>query len=178
MKRCIALMGFMGSGKSSVGLVLSGMLGVPCEDLDQIIESKAHQTISEMFETKGEAFFRKTESETLGRWLENGKGILSLGGGTPLREENRQMLRGSSALIVYLKTDPHTVLQRLSGDHTRPLLEGCKSEEEKLEKIRTILASREAIYRETADLIVETDGKTPREIAEAIWREIRKEEGT
>ena len=166
MKRCIALMGFMGSGKSSVGLVLSGMLGIPCEDLDQIIESKAHQTISEMFETKGEAYFRKTESETLGKWLENGKGILSLGGGTPLREENRQMLRGSSALIVYLKTDPHTVLQRLSG------------EEEKLEKIRTILESREAIYRETADLVVETDRKTPREIAEAICREIRKEEGT
>ncbi len=169
MKRSVVVMGFMGSGKSTAGRLLAQTLGTAFHDLDELIEASQKKTISRIFAENGEAFFRNLETEQLKEWLEDSEeGVLALGGGTPLREQNREVLKQSGALCVYLKVNPETVVERLMNDQTRPLLAGCADEAEKLEKVRTLLSARESVYESAAGLVVETDGKTPEAVAEVI----------
>lgn len=160
----LVLIGFMGSGKTSVGLKLSYKLKMPVEDTDKLIERREGKSIRQIFEEEGEEVFRKKETELLGELADRqGKVIYSVGGGTPVREENRKLLR-QLGTVVYLQISPETVYERLKGDTTRPLLQ-C---ENPLEKIRELIESRKEAYESCADIIIAVDLLDMEEILEQI----------
>ncbi len=160
----LVLIGFMGSGKTSVGLKLSYKLKMPVEDTDKLIERREGKSIRQIFEEEGEEVFRKKETELLGELADRqGRVIYSVGGGTPVREENRKLLR-QLGTVVYLQISPETVYERLKGDTTRPLLQ-C---ENPLEKIRELIESRKEAYESCADIIIAVDLLDMEEILEQI----------
>lgn len=163
MKR-IVLMGFMGAGKTTVGKCLAKALSCDFIDTDERIETEQGRKISEIFAKDGEAAFRDMETDLLKRLLEvDGDFVLSIGGGMPVREENRSLLR-KIGTVIYLKTSKEEIIRRLSGDTSRPLLQGGALEE----KITALMSAREDIYIETAHREVPTDGKQPQELAREI----------
>ena len=159
--RNIVLTGFMGSGKTTVGKCLAEKYSLAFADTDREIEAREGMKISEIFARKGEARFRAAEREVIREFSSRSGWVLSLGGGAVLSEENRALLK-ENGLLIYLKTSPETVIQRVGNDPDRPLLYG-KSEAE----IRALSASREAAYRD-ADASVTTDGKNPGKIVSEI----------
>lgn len=160
----IILIGFMGSGKTTTGISLSYRLQCTLSDTDKMIEKREGRSISEIFAAEGEDYFREKETELLRKLREEkARQIFSVGGGTPLRAENRKLL-GGLGTVVYLKVSPETVYERLKGDTTRPLLQG----EDPMERIRELLGEREEIYTEAADIVVESDGKKPAQIVDEI----------
>lgn len=160
----LVLIGFMGSGKTSVGLKLSYKLKMPVEDTDKLIERREGKSIRQIFEEEGEEVFRKKETELLGELADRqGRVIYSVGGGTPVREENRKLLR-QLGTVVYLQISPETVYERLKGDTTRPLLQ-C---ENPLEKIRELMESRKEAYESCADIMIAVDLLDMEEILEQI----------
>ncbi len=170
IKKSIVLIGFMGSGKTTVGLKLSWKLRLPVEDTDKLIEKREGCTISQIFEREGEEAFRKKETELLkqiagSRYLR----ILSVGGGTPVREENRPLMR-QCGTVVYLRVRPETVYERLKEDSSRPLLQ-C---EDPLERIQSLLADRREAYESSADIILDVDDLDSEECAEMILRRARQ----
>lgn len=160
----IILIGFMGSGKTTTGISLSYRLQCTLSDTDKMIEKREGRSISEIFAAEGEDYFREKETELLRKLgEEKARQIFSVGGGTPLRAENRKLLSGLGT-VIYLKVSPKTVYERLKGDTTRPLLQG----EDPMERIRTLLGEREEIYTEAADIVVTADGKKPAQIVDEI----------
>lgn len=160
----IVLVGYMGSGKSSVAYQLSYKIQTPYIDSDKQIEREQQMTISEIFATRGEAAFRDMETEYLKRLIaDKSRLILSTGGGMPVREENRALLK-QVGMVIYLKTDAETIYERIKDDTTRPLLQ-C---EDPKAKIWEMLAVRGPMYEDCADHIVTTTGKTMQEIVAEI----------
>ena len=149
----IILIGYMGSGKSTIGEKTARSLQVEFLDTDVLIEQQEGITISELFAQKGEDSFRQRETEVL-HYLKNEKKnmVLATGGGLPMREENAKLLK-ELGVVVYLKASTNTLTERLQGDTTRPLLR----EGELHKKIETMLAIRNPVYEKVADIIVETD---------------------
>ncbi|WP_026651638.1 shikimate kinase [Butyrivibrio proteoclasticus] len=158
----IILEGFMGSGKTTVSRMLSDMLMMELMDTDKAIEDMAEISINDIFERYGEEEFRECETNLISYLVEdNTRGmVLSLGGGLPMREVNRHLLK-ELGKVVYLRTKPETVYERVKDDTTRPLLAG----DDPMGKIKELLSKRGSIYEEAADLIVDTDGKDPEDIA-------------
>lgn len=158
------LTGFMGSGKTSVGLRLSYRLRRPVEDTDRLIERREGRSISAIFAREGEAHFRELETALLRELADRHYAcIYSVGGGTPVRECNRELLKRMGT-VIYLRVRPETVYRRLKGDTARPLLQ-C---EDPLERIRELLESRREAYESGADVILDVDDMTVEEIAECI----------
>jgi shikimate dehydrogenase len=161
----IVLEGFMGSGKSTVSELLSEELMLELIDTDEVIEDTEGRTINEIFETEGEASFREMETDLLeaidsDHWREF---VISLGGGMPVKEENRELLR-KIGKVVYLRAKPETIFERVKDDDKRPLLKT----EDPLAKIEELLEKRAAFYEDVADMIIDTDGKSPLEITKEI----------
>lgn len=164
--RNIILIGFMGAGKTSIGEQLAYFKSQKLIDTDRMVERKAGMTISEIFERSGEAEFRRLETEVLKELLaQSGGEIISVGGGLPLRVENRQLLK-KLGVVIYLKVRPETVLERLEGDSTRPLLLG----EHREETVKDLLAHRDPIYESAAHLAIPVDGRTVEQIADEILK--------
>lgn len=162
--RNIILTGFMGCGKTTVGIRLSYRLRRVMEDTDKLIEKEEGRTISEIFKTDGEAFFRDLETECLKKLIRTARNmIISVGGGLPVREENRALLK-ELGTVVYLRASAKTIYERTKHDTSRPLLQG----DDPQGKIRTLLAAREAIYESGADVIIDVDGKDFDTILEEI----------
>lgn len=162
--RHIILIGFMGAGKTTVGKRLAEMLSRRLLDMDSMIEETAGMSVSRIFDVMGEEAFRRIESEVLVDLAASEEAaVVSTGGGVPLREENRKALR-EMGLVVYLRVDPDTVLERLADDTSRPLLAGA----DKRERVESLLAIRDPIYRETAQRTVAAAGRSPEEIAREI----------
>lgn len=164
MKNNIILIGFMGSGKSSVGEALAKSLNYQFLDSDKLIEEKAGSTISQIFEQYGEEYFRNIETQTLQDMqskLDNT--VLSTGGGMPLREENSKLLR-KLGLVVFLQASTDTVIKRLKNDKSRPLLKG----DDLAGKVDKLLAARTPVYEKTAHKIIVTDNKTIKQIVADI----------
>lgn len=164
----IILIGFMGCGKSTVGIRLSYKLRRVVEDTDKLIEKKAGMTIKELFAEKGEEAFRDMETALL-RELQTEKEakIISTGGGLPMRKENHALLK-KLGTVVYLRISPQEVWKRLKNDTTRPLLQ-CA---EPLAKIKELLAQRAGIYEEAADIIFDVDGKDMEEVLSGLLTEL------
>ena len=163
MKR-IVLMGFMGAGKTTIGKALAKELSCKFIDTDEVIEKEQGRKISEIFEKEGEPAFRDMETELLKRLKESKESfVLSIGGGMPVREENRALLR-KIGTVVYLRATKEELLRRLSGDTSRPLLQGGRLEE----KITLLMNARETIYMETAHEELFTDNKCVEKLVEEI----------
>ena len=161
----IVLEGFMGSGKSTVSELLSEELMLELIDTDEVIEDTEGRTINEIFETEGEASFREMETDLLeaidsDHWREF---VISLGGGMPVKEENRELLR-KIGKVGNLRAKPETIFERVKDDDKRPLLKT----EDPLAKIEELLEKRAAFYEDVADMIIDTDGKSPLEITKEI----------
>ncbi|WP_082233853.1 shikimate kinase [Halobacillus massiliensis] len=154
----IYLIGYMGSGKSTVASVLSRKLNYEYIEMDQQIEQKEGLSIPEIFQKYGEAYFRKAESELLQSI--SGDVIVSTGGGIVLSDENRKWLKGNT--VVYLDASFETIDERLSGDMSRPLWSGQKNENNKRYEERLPL------YQSSASCTVKVDGKEPEEIADEV----------
>ena len=143
-KRNIVLIGFMGSGKTTVGLRLSYKLRKTVIDTDKLIEKKQGRAIKDIFATDGETYFRELETQTLEELVTKARNeIVSVGGGTPVREENRKLLR-KIGTVVYLRITADAVCERLKNDTTRPLLQG-EDPKGKIEKLLPLLHILECI---------------------------------
>lgn len=171
-RNSIVLVGFMGSGKTSVGLRLSYRLHRPVEDTDKLIERQEGRTVSDIFAAEGEAYFRSLETKLLRELAETDwPRIYSVGGGTPVQPCNRELLR-SLGTVVYLRVRPETVYERLKGDTTRPLLQ-CS---DPLAQIREMLESRREAYEAVAHVILDVDSMSLTEITDRIAGKIEKAE--
>ncbi len=157
----MVLVGFMGSGKSTVGPHLAQRLGRPFVDLDDVIEAEAGQSVAEIFSSEGEAGFRERESRCLQRALAGDGSVVAVGGGAPIPEDNWVRIRSGNT-VVALMAEPAELARRLNGSTDRPLLQaGAPS------VIASLLPSRLPRYLE-ADLVIKTDGIDPVEIAERV----------
>lgn len=164
MLSSIALTGMMGSGKSTVGRLLSNFLSIPLLDLDESIEKREGRSIAQIFETEGEEGFRAIESASLKRICRDFKGVLATGGGVILARENRGILERWGS-VIYLRTSRKVLAARLHGERdARPLLGTRGALEERLDDL---LAVRRDLY-ERAPFIIDTDLLA----AEGVCREI------
>lgn len=160
----VILIGFMGCGKTTVGLRLSYRLRRTVIDTDKEIEREEKRTISDIFATDGEAYFRDRETACLRKLIESANNqIISVGGGLPVREENRKLLH-ELGQVFYLRAKGETIYERVKDDTTRPLLQG----DDPLTKIRTLLNERDPYYREAADVVIAVDGKEFEQILDEI----------
>ena len=151
----VILIGFMGSGKTTVGLRLSYRLRRTVIDTDKEIEREEKRSISDIFAAEGEAYFRDKETACLKKLLKDAHNqIISVGGGLPIREENRMLLH-ELGLVFYLQASAQTIYERLKHDTTRPLLQGADPQN----KIKTLLDERDGYYMEAADVVINVDDK-------------------
>ena len=168
--KTIVLIGYMGSGKSTIGEKTARSLGMEFLDTDALIEAQEGMTISELFAQKGEAYFRQKETQVIKELnKEQKKIVLATGGGLPMKEENQALLK-ELGIVVYLKASVDTLVERLKEDKTRPLLR----EGDLRKKIETMLEIRNPIYEKVADIVLETDTKSIYETIcclEQLWKE-------
>lgn len=167
----VALAGFMGAGKSRIGWELSRRLNLTFIDTDRVIERVSCLRIADIFELYGEGVFRDYESEVVRRCMKLDEVVISTGGGTVMRPENRAMLKSRGPVVV-LNASPETIYRR-TRRHKRPLLEIGSP----IDRIRELMAARADAYREVATITVSTDGRNSGEVVEEIverlweWRE-------
>lgn len=163
----IVLTGFMGTGKTEVGKELSKILGWKLVDADEEIVRSKGMSINDIFNSLGERAFRDIETEVI-RSISAGKNIIiSTGGGVVLRQENMNALK-KNGIILLLTASPDTILKRTGNSDERPLLRV----ENPLQKIEELLNFRRPFY-ENADIIINTEEKSPRRIAEEIIEEVK-----
>lgn len=170
MLKNLILVGFMGTGKSTIGRQLSKALGYPLIDTDARIVAQQKRPIVNIFEQEGEEYFRNLETETLRSLLNDNchKRIIAAGGGIVLREENRQLLR-ELGFVVWLVATPATILERTSRNKDRPLLQSPNPEE----TIHLMMQQRETSYRESSHLTLETSNLEFSEITAGIIESAR-----
>lgn len=164
MNKNIVLVGLSGSGKSTLGNILSSLSGYALVDTDAIIVKLQNRSINNIFEKNGEEFFRTLETQVSKEISAFDKQIISTGGGIVLKEKNLEYLK-QNGVVFYLKTSVNTLLKRLEGDNTRPLL---KTDDVK-KKLENMLEIRGKLY-EKADVTIETDKLTSEETAKEILR--------
>ena len=159
----IFIVGPMGSGKSTVGKIISDEMFLSFFDTDEEIESRTGASIDWIFDLEGEAGFRKRESDILNEMVEKNSIVLSTGGGIILSEDNRELL-SSRGTVFYLSTPILTQVERTAKDKDRPLLKDGDPEE-----ILTKLHNeREALYEMVSDHVVDTENKSSNEVASEI----------
>lgn len=155
----LALVGFMGTGKSSVGRLAADILHFTYLDTDQVIEARASKPITEIFQQEGEPAFRDYERRVVEELTKRRKTVISTGGGLPVAESNLVSLK-THALVVCLWASPETIFERVRGHEHRPLL----NNPDPLAKIRELLSIREPYYRKS-DVLVNTEWRSVKEVA-------------
>lgn len=155
----LALIGFMGTGKSSIGRQVADALHFAFLDTDRVIEARAGKTVSEIFQQDGEPAFREWERRVVEELVRRTRTVIATGGGLPTIEGNLASLR-THALVVCLWAGPEAIWERTRDHNHRPLL----NEPDPLAKIRTLLAEREPFYRQ-ADVLVNTELRSIREVS-------------
>jgi len=169
--RTVWLVGLMGAGKSAVGRKLAARLGREFVDTDLEIERAAGCSVAEIFARDGEDAFRRQERSTIDAW--GGRAaVVALGGGAMAQPGVADRL-AESGRSVYLRARPETLAARVGTGQGRPLLAGLDASS-RLARLRELLAAREACY-EAAELTIDTDGRTPEQVAEAICAALGEE---
>lgn len=163
----VFLIGPMGAGKSTIGRHLAELLGKEFQDSDQEIEKRTGASIPLIFEIEGEAGFRSRESSVLDDLTRKTNLVLATGGGIILSLDNRRTLH-SRGTVVYLHAPLETLLQRTRRDRHRPLLQTT----DRRRTLEDILKTREPIYRQTADMVIETAHRSPVSVAREIARKL------
>lgn len=168
-ERNIILVGFMGTGKSSVGAVLAKRLGWRFVDLDREIVNETGLEVADIFRTLGEAFFRNLEKKLLAKHCKGRKCVLAAGGGAVCDPDNIRIMKESGPVIC-LTAPAGTIEERLAGDGSRPLLKG--SGDEKRSRMEALLNKRMPFYQE-ADIMLDTSDLTPEDAALIIEKFIQ-----
>lgn len=164
----IVLIGFMGAGKSTISDFLRTVFAMEVVEMDQIIAEREGMSISDIFETYGEEYFRNLETELLIEMQSKTNVVISCGGGVPMRERNVVEMK-KNGRVVLLTAKPETILSRVKDNHDRPLLEGNKN----VDFIAGLMEKRREKYQAAADIVIETDGKDKLEICEELVQRIR-----
>lgn len=170
----IALIGFMGTGKSSVGKLLATRLGVSFTDLDEEIETKCGMTIPEIFDKYGESYFREMEKAVLKEVSERKNTVISTGGGAVKDAENLKLLK-ESGFVIALTANADVIFERTIREGERPLLDNLSKTERK-NKIINLLKEREKFY-EKADYTIDTSDLSPMQVADDIAKFIKVRRG-
>ncbi len=157
----IAIIGFMATGKTSLGKELSKKLNINFIDTDDLIEKKMKMTITDIFEKYGEKHFREIEKISVEEVSKLEKTLISFGGGVCLDPENIETIRKTS-LVILLEARPDTILERTVNDKTRPLLE------KKKKNIEKVMNKRKDSYYKAADIIIDTNNKSIIKIRDEI----------
>ena len=167
----IALIGFMGTGKSSVGQLVAGQLHFAFLDTDHVIETRAGKPISDIFAQDGEPAFRELERTVVTELASRKRTVIATGGGLPVNEANLASLR-THALLICLWASPEKIWERVRGQTHRPLL----NEADPLAKIRSLLAAREPFYRQ-ADVLLNTEVRSVKEVAQQVIHQFQAARG-
>lgn len=167
--KTIVLVGFMGTGKTTVGRLLAKKTGLAFYDTDALIEDLEGTSINDIFLEKGEEYFRLIESKLLRELLAKKQIILSTGGGIVKSQENRDMIKASS-ISVALKSSPNSLIKRLKGSQKRPLLQKENFEENLIK----LYNQRINLY-DFADIIISTERKTAQKIATEIYDKVTRQ---
>lgn len=173
-KQNIYLIGYMGCGKTTIGKLLAEQCGRIFCDLDQKIEEREGCSVSEIFQNRGEAYFRKKETEILSELIQTQQHIIALGGGTVLQEANVKLLQHAGAEVIWLDVSPEEAYRRLKGDHSRPLLENLASEEEKKNLITRMIHDRQPFYQKAATRREDVNQMSAEEKAKELAEKIRE----
>jgi len=163
----IALIGYRGTGKTTVAKLLAEQLGYNWIDTDDEIEQRNGKSIAAIFEESGEQVFRDLEAEVVADLCQRNRTVLALGGGAVLREANQKCL-AQCQQIVWLRASANTIAQRLSSDPMTASRRPNLTNRGGLHEIEQLLVTREPIYRACATLEVDTEGKDPTEIVDEI----------
>lgn len=164
----IVLIGFMGAGKSTISSYLRNAFAMDVVEMDQVIAEEQGMSISEIFDTYGEEYFRNLETQLLIDMQAKQNVIISCGGGVAMRERNVAEMR-KNGKVVLLTADPETILDRVKDSDERPLLNGNKN----VPFIANLMAARKEKYEAASDIIVRTDGKSVLEICEEMIQKLR-----
>ena len=164
----IVLIGFMGAGKSTISEFLKTVFAMEVIEMDQIIAERQGMSISDIFETYGEEYFRDLETNLLIEMQSKKNMVISCGGGVPMRERNVVEMK-KNGRVVLLTAKPETILNRVKDNHDRPLLEGNKT----VPFIADLMEKRREKYQAAADIVIETDGKSELEICEELVKKLR-----
>ena len=163
----LALIGFMGTGKSSVGRLTADLLHFTFLDTDHVIKARAGKAISDIFAQDGEPAFREWERRIVAELTRQERTVIATGGGLPADEANLASLK-THALVVCLWASPEAIWERVRGHSHPPLL----NEPDPLAKIRQLLAARESFYRQ-ADVLVNTGMRSVREVAQHVTHQFQ-----
>jgi len=172
LQRSLYLIGFMGSGKSTVSRHMSRSLGVPKIEMDDLLAERAGKSITQIFAEDGEEVYRQMETELLREIGAGEPALVSCGGGVVLRPENVEIMKNSGTILM-LSATPETIFSRVRHSTKRPILNGNMN----VEFIAELMAKRDPAYRAAADVTVSIDGKTSDIVAKELVERIRKNGG-
>lgn len=158
----------MGAGKTTIGKLLADDLGLEFIDVDREIEARSGVDIPWIFDREGEPGFRVRESAALAELSQLDRVLISTGGGSVLSPENRRMM-AATGTVIYLHTSVDEQVRRTGRDRKRPLLQN----DDPARVLAELMAIREPLYREIADIIIETDSRGPKAVAQAIAEQLR-----
>ncbi|MGN1350926.1 MAG: shikimate kinase [Anaerovoracaceae bacterium] len=164
----IFMIGFMGSGKTSVSLQLADMTGLSKSEMDQILVDREQMTIAEIFAAKGEPYFRGKETELLREFCSSDPQIISCGGGVAMREENVEIMQ-KNGVIVCLTASPEVIYERVKDSRERPILNGNMN----VEYIAQLMEARRPFYEKAANVIVDTSHMRIDQVAEAVLTAVK-----
>lgn len=165
----IFLIGYMGTGKSTVAAYMAKKHDMEVLEMDEMIVEREGRSISDIFAKCGEDYFRDVETKLLGEICLQNNRVVSCGGGVVLRSQNvEQMKKGG--YIILLSATPETILERVKDDNSRPLLQGNKT----TAFISEMMEKRRQKYESAADIVIQTDGKQVSDICNEIFEQIRK----
>ncbi|WP_378956332.1 shikimate kinase [Pelosinus sp. sgz500959] len=165
----IVLIGFMGTGKTTIGRLLASRLGRPFVDSDKKVEHENGMTIREIFERHGEAYFRQKEKDMIARLSRYNNAVIATGGGVVLSSENMRRLK-KNGVIIALTASVETILERTSRRNTRPLLLDFFAREQIVDKL---MSERYELYQK-ADFSIDTNGNSPQHVINEIMLFLRQ----
>ena len=163
----LSLIGYRATGKTALAQLLAKQLNCPWIDADTEIERRAGKSIAQIFAEDGEPAFRDIEAKVVAGLCRRGPLVLAAGGGAPLRAETRRALRAAGK-VVWLTARAETILARMAADATTAARRPNLTAQDPLAEIIELLAQREPIYRESAHLVIDTEGKSPAQVVEEI----------
>jgi shikimate kinase len=163
----LVLIGYRATGKTTLARLLAERLGWDWIDADVEIERRAGKSIARMFAEDGEPAFRDLEAQVIADLCRRERLVVGAGGGAPLRPESRQAMR-QSGTVVWLKALAPTIHARMSGDATTAARRPSLTDKDPLTEIEHLLARREPAYREAAHWAIDTEGRTPADLAAEI----------
>lgn len=167
--RHVVLIGYRGCGKSTIGALVASALSVPFVDTDELIASDAGMSIADLFASEGESGFRDREARVIRHVTSGGAAVISVGGGAVLRADNLSCLKGNG-VVIWLTVSAEILQSRIVADRSsvqaRPPLTSVGG----LDEIREILAMREPLYRESAEVTFSSEGRSPEQVARDVVR--------